>query len=76
MAEASRITDEAVARLRARIGIAEPHPQPPCYTLPTIDTFRNWARAYGDDKPFWRDPGYGEATRWGGPSAPPPLLGG
>ncbi|MFM8238376.1 MAG: hypothetical protein ACKOBG_11600, partial [Actinomycetota bacterium] len=54
----------------------EPHPQPPCYTLPTIDTFRNVARACGDDNPLWCDPGYGEATRWGGPIAPPPLVGG
>ena len=29
------ITDEGVARLRARIGIPEPHPMPPHYTLPT-----------------------------------------
>ena len=26
------ITDEAVERLRARIGVPEPHPQPPHYT--------------------------------------------
>ena len=28
MSDAGTITDEAVARLRARIGVAEPHPQP------------------------------------------------
>jgi len=34
------ITDEAVTRLRARIGIAEPHPQPPHYLHPNEDAFR------------------------------------
>ena len=29
------ITDEGIARLRARIGVPEPHPLPPHYTLPT-----------------------------------------
>lgn len=70
------ITDEGVARLRARIGIPEPHPQPPCYTLPTVDTFRNVAQAYGDDNPLWCDPEYATASTWGGPLGPPPLAGG
>ena len=58
-AESGKITDEGVARLRARIGIPEPHPMPPYYTLPTVDTFRNVAIAYGDDNPLWCDPEYG-----------------
>ncbi len=70
------ITDEGVARLRARIGIPEPHPQPPCYTVPTVDTFRNVAQAYGDDNPLWADPDHATASRWGGPLGPPPLTGG
>ncbi len=37
------ITDEAVAVLRSRIGIPEPHPQPPHYRRPGIDAFRNTA---------------------------------
>jgi acyl dehydratase len=76
MSDTGRITDEAVARLRSRIGVAEPHPTPPYYTLPTCDTFRNVAVAYGDDNPLWCDPGYGASTRWGGAIAPPPLVGG
>ncbi|HET9730167.1 MAG TPA: hypothetical protein VFR41_12130, partial [Acidimicrobiia bacterium] len=71
-----RITDEALERLRARIGVPEPHPQPPQYTLPTVDTFRNVATAYGDDNPLWCDPSHGPTTRWGSPIAPPPLVGG
>jgi len=70
------ITDEGVARLRARIGVAEPHPQPPHYRCPGPDAFRHVAMAYGDDNPLWCDPSYGDTTRWGGPIAPPPLVGG
>jgi acyl dehydratase len=75
-AEAPSITDEAIARLRARIGIPEPNPQPPHYLVPSTDTFRHVAEAYGDDNPLWCDPGYGTTTRWGRPIAPPPLVGG
>jgi hypothetical protein len=64
MAETGHITDEGVARLRARIGVAEPHPLPPHYSLPTADTFRNVAVAYGDDNPLWCEPDYGVKTRW------------
>lgn len=71
-----RITDEAVARLRRRIGIAEPHPRPPHYTVPTVDVFRHVAEAYGDDNPLWCDPAHGPGTRWGSPIAPPVLVGG
>jgi acyl dehydratase len=76
MAATGRITDEGVARLRARIGIAEPHPQPPSYTQPTVDTFRNVAMAYGDDNPLWCDAEYGLKTRWESPIASPVLVGG
>src|SRR4029453_13801467 len=34
------------------------------------------AGAYGDDNPLWCAPGYGAATRWEGPVAPPALVGG
>ena len=70
------ITDECIARLRARIGVAEPHPMPPHYALPTTDTFRHVAEAYGDDNPLWCDPDYAAMTRWEGPIAPPVLVGG
>jgi acyl dehydratase len=70
------ITDDAVARLRARIGIAEPHPQPPHHLCPNEDVFRHVAEAYGDDNPLWCDPTYAVTTRWGGVIAPPPAVGG
>jgi acyl dehydratase len=70
------ITDEGIARLRKRIGIAEPHPRPPHYAVLTTDVFRHVAEAYGDDNPLWCDPAHGPATRWEGPIAPPVLVGG
>ena len=76
MAESGHITDEGIARLRARVGIPEPHPMLPQYTLPTIDTFRNVAIAYGDDNPLWCDADYGAKSRWESAIAPPPLVGG
>jgi acyl dehydratase len=70
------ITDEGVARLRARIGIPEPHAQPPHYRRPGLDAFRHVAAAYGDDNPLWSDIAYAGASRWASPIAPPPLVGG
>ncbi len=75
-ASPAAITDEAVAILRSRIGIPEPHPQPPHYRRPGIDAFRNMAEAYGDDNPLWCEPDYATKTRWEGPLAPPLLVGG
>jgi len=70
------ITDEGIARLRARIGVPEPHPQPPHYECPNEDAFRHVANAYGDDNPLWCDPAYAADTRWGNVIAPPLLVGG
>ncbi|WP_035855672.1 hypothetical protein [Cryptosporangium arvum] len=69
-----RITDEAVARLRRRIGVPVPNPAPPHYREPGVDAFRTVAQAYGDDNPLWSDREH--PSRWGGPIAPPPLVGG
>jgi len=70
------ISDEAIGRLRERIGIAVPHPMPPHYRRPGTDAFANVAVAYGDDNPLWCDPDYAAASRWEGALAPPPLVGG
>jgi acyl dehydratase len=70
------ITDEAIARLRLRIGIPEPHPVPPHYVRPGLDAFRHVSISYGDDNPLWCDPEYGQGTVWGGPIATPVLVGG
>jgi acyl dehydratase len=73
---AGRITDEGVAELRARIGVPQLYPAPPHYRRPNEDAFRHVATSYGDDNPLWCDPGYAAASRWKGPIAPPPLIGG
>jgi acyl dehydratase len=76
LAEKGTITDEAIEELRKRIGVAQPHPVPPHYRHPGTDAFRHVAEAYGDDNPLWCDETYGDSTVWGGPIAPPPLVGG
>ena len=76
MSGTGAITEEAIARLRARIGIAQPHPQPPWYRAPNTDAFRQVAEACGDDNPLWCDPDYGSNTVWGGPIASPNMNGG
>ena len=76
MAEVGSITDEGIARLRARIGVPEPHPCPPHYRRPGADAFRHVAECYGDDNPLYCDPEYAATTRWEGPIAPPPMVGG
>jgi len=70
------ITDEGIAALRRRIGVAQPHPQPPHYRYPNEDAFRAVAEAMGDDNPLWCDPDHAARSRWGGPIAPPHLVGG
>ena len=76
MATVGSITDEGIARLRARIGIPEPHPCPPHYLRPDTDTFRHVAECYGDDNPLFCNPEYAAGTRWNGPVAPPAMVGG
>src|SRR5262245_64556202 len=73
---AGEITDAGVEALRQRIGIAQPHPQPPHYLSPNEDAFRHVAEAYGDDNPLWSDAAYAAGTRWAGVIAPPHLVGG
>ena len=71
-----QITDEGLARLRATIGIAVPHTQPPHYLRPNADCFRHVAESYGDANPLWSDPEYAAKSVWGEPVAPPALVGG
>jgi acyl dehydratase len=76
MAAVGSITQEGIERLRARIGIPEPHPCPPHYLRPDTDAFRHVAECYGDDNPLFCDPAYAARTRWEGPVAPPAMVGG
>ena len=71
-----QISDAGVERLRARVGVAEPWTRRPHYLRPNTDAFRIVAEAYGDDNPLWCDPDHATKSVWGGPLAPPPLVGG
>lgn len=70
------ITNKGVEQLRARIGVVQPHPQPPHYLRPNEDAFRQVAQAYGDDNPLWCDPSHAARSRWRGAIASPHLNGG
>ena len=58
------------------MGVAEPWTRRPHYLRPNTDAFRIVAESYGDDNPLWGDPEYATKSVWGGPLAPPPLVGG
>ena len=62
---AERSPTRASRALRARIGVAQPHPQPPHYRYPNEDAFRHVAESYGDDNPLWCDPDYAPRQRVG-----------
>jgi len=70
----AKITEEALAELRARIGKSPSRKTPPFYTEINTDAARHFAHAMGDDNPLYCDPDYGPRTRWGIQLAPPCIL--
>ena len=68
------LTDAALERSRARLGIPLPQPNPPHNYEVTRDGVRHFAHGYGDDNPLWCDREYAAGTRWGGVLAPPTFL--
>ncbi|MBI4507165.1 MAG: MaoC family dehydratase N-terminal domain-containing protein [Chloroflexi bacterium] len=73
MSTAAIITDEALAALRARIGVEVRRPQPHV-EVATRDAIRHFADGTGDANPLWRDAVYSARTRWGTVLAPPCML--
>lgn len=71
---ASLVTDEAIAKMRAKLGIAFNMPRVPHNREVTWDGARHFAQGYGDDNPLFNDPDYAQKTRWGALIAPPPFL--
>jgi acyl dehydratase len=67
------ITDEALAELRARIGVEVAGPDP-YLTEATRDGIRHWADGIGDRNRLWRDEEHARASRWDGIVAPPTIL--
>ena len=71
-----RITDEEVAKIRQRIGYANPTIRTGIATLPWnttagFDSIRHYAEGYGDANPLYTTLGYGATTRWGSQISPP-----
>jgi acyl dehydratase len=73
MAEHAVITEDALERLRQRIGVPVPR-RHPHLSLASQDAIRHFAYGMGDDNPLWTDPAYAATTRYGGIIAPPCML--
>ena len=66
-----KLTDDAFARARRRLGVPQPLVRK-CHNLEvTRDGTRHFAFGYGDDNPLYCDPEYGKNSRWGTLIAPP-----
>jgi acyl dehydratase len=68
-----RLTEQAIAQVRARIGkrysIDQPH-----LRYVNADSIRHVAHGVGDTNPLWLDAGYASGTRYGALVSPPALL--
>lgn len=69
-----KVSEEAVAALRAKIGQEMRISTRPYLTEATHDAIRHWAEGIGDRNPLYADPEYGKRTRWGTHVAPPTIL--
>jgi acyl dehydratase len=65
------LNDETIAEVRRRIGIPVRHSPRAHNEVSSTDSFRHFARAYGDDNPLYNEPPYAAASSWGSPIAPP-----
>ncbi len=70
----SKISDEAVAELRSRIGKPVQRVTLATFTEINADAARHFAYAIGDNNPLWLDPDYAAATRWQTRLAPAAIL--
>ncbi len=70
MAGHAVITEDALERIRQRIGVPVPRPHP-YISLASQDAIRHFAHGMGDDNPLWTDPAYAATTRYGCIIAPP-----
>jgi acyl dehydratase len=65
------LDEDTIAEVRRRIGIPVRYSPRNHNEVSSTDSFRHFARAYGDDNPLYGDPAYAAASSWGGPIAPP-----
>jgi len=68
------ITEDALAKLRERVGTVRLSREEPTLEEATKDAIRHWVRAIGDRDPRWTDEGYASMTPAGGLVAPPSML--
>ncbi|MBF6207821.1 MaoC family dehydratase N-terminal domain-containing protein [Nocardia abscessus] len=70
------ITEESLAKMRARIGTPNPTLRTgfvdwPWNETASIDSIRQYTHGYGDLNPLYTNPEYAAGTRWGTVIAPP-----
>jgi len=65
------LNEETMVEVRKRIGIPVRYSPKQHNERSSSDSFRHFARAYGDDNPLFNDPSYAEASSWGSSIAPP-----
>jgi acyl dehydratase len=68
------ITDEALTKLRARIGEQVVPRQRPWNTTVNVDSIFHFVQGIGDGNPLYRDPEYARGTSYGAIVAPPTYL--
>jgi acyl dehydratase len=70
--EAPRALDEETIELvRRQIGIPVHRSPRHQNEVSSVDSFRHFARGYGDDNPLYGELAHGAASPWGSPIAPP-----
>lgn len=65
------LNEETIEAVRRRIGIPVRFSPRQHNESPSADSFRHFARAYGDDNPLYTDPDHATSSSWGAPIAPP-----
>lgn len=65
------LDEETIGLVRRQIGIPIRRSPRHRNEITSVDSFRQFAFAYGDDNPLWCEPSYAEASSWGSPIAPP-----
>ncbi len=65
------LNEETMEEVRKRIGIPLRFSPRNHNEVSSTDSFRHFARAYGDDNPLYGEPAYAAASSWGSSIAPP-----
>ncbi|HEY6530917.1 MAG TPA: MaoC family dehydratase N-terminal domain-containing protein [Acidimicrobiales bacterium] len=68
------LNEETLDLVRRRIGIPVRFSPREHNEVASTDSFRHFARGYGDDNPLYGDPEYAASSSWSGPIAPPVYL--